>query len=186
MANCDVSITSLDPSCEALKKTGGIKQKFWIGKLNEVVTTLDVDGYVDSVSLVSASPVNTLSYVIGKQFKHNAQETGVFGENVNTINQIVNAILYYYTAEERTAVEGYINLEDIVLFVQTAGANSQVLMYGYDNGLKCTAFDATIGALLNDNTAATCTFSGEQYGLPKVLKIGSSVQDVVSALDALV
>lgn len=190
MATCAVDLQELDPSCNALKKKGGLKKRVWIGSYDAVnaVTppTTDVDGYVTSITLNTSpvgSPVNYLYKYIGKKLKHNGTFEGQVGENTNVINQNLNLVLYAYTPAEREAIEKLFNSEEVVVFVETEAG--QIEMWGYDTGLMASALTGGSGTALNDSTAITITLSGQQDTFPKVLKTGSTLQDDIDYLDAL-
>ena len=121
MADCSTLLSNLDPSCEATKKKGGIKKKVWIGFFDVITFTEDSDGYIDAVALASASPANVLYTFEGKKLKNNGTFEGQVGENTNTINQNLNLVLYYFTPEERQAINELFTAEDVVVFVETEG-----------------------------------------------------------------
>ena len=184
MADCSTLLTSLDPCCEAKKKKGGVKKKVWIGFFDVMTFTEDVDGYVDAVTLTSASPANVLYTFEGKKLKNNGTFEGQVGENTNTINQNLNLVLFYFTPDERGAINDLFTAEDVVVFVETEGG--QIEIWGYDTALNASALTGGTGAALNDSTAITVTLSGQQDGLPKVLKTGATLADDIAYLNALV
>jgi hypothetical protein len=190
MANCASDLQELDPSCAALKKKGGLKKRVWIGSYDVVVSVLnDSTGYIDGVSLVTASPVNKLFKYIGKKLKHNGAFEGQVGENTNVINQNLNLVLYAYTPDERAAIEKLFNSEELVAFVETEAG--QIELWGYETGLTASALTGGSGTALNDSTAITITLSGQQDTLPKVVVIDdassatSDLESTIAALDAL-
>lgn len=191
MANCASDLQELDPSCAALKKKGGLKKRVWIGSYDNVVTVLDdTTGYIDGVSMVSASPANKLYKYIGKKLKHNGAFEGQVGENTNVINQNLNLVLYAYTPAEREAIEKLFNSEEVVAFVETEAG--QIELWGYETGLTASALTGGSGTALNDSTAITITLSGQQDTLPKVVVIDdassatSDLESTIAALDALI
>lgn len=194
MADCTLTILDgLDPSCEAIKKQGGINKRVWIGNFDEIATTDDADGYIDSVVL-AGSPTPTLFQFEGRDFKHNGTFEGVIGENLNTINPTLNLVLYYFTPQERAAIEGLYNAEKLIVFVQGNGGDTKaaIEIYGILNGLKASALSGGTGTILNDTTALTISLAGEETELPKVLKSGSLLptqagylQENIDYLDAL-
>ena len=194
MADCTLTILDgLDPSCEAIKKQGGLNKRIWIGNFDEIVTTDDADGYIDSV-VMSGSPTPTLFQFEGRDFKHNYTIEGVIGENLNTLNPTLNLVLYYFTPQERAAIEGLFNAEKLVAFVQGNGGDTKAVIeiFGLLNGLKASALTGGSGTILNDTTALTVSLLGEETELPKVLKSGSLnpiqagyLQENIDYLDAI-
>lgn len=183
MADCSTLLSNLDPSCEATKKKGGIKKKVWIGFFDVMTFTEDADDYVDSVTLASASPANVLYTFEGKKLKNNGTFEGQIGENTNTINQNLNLVLFYFTPDERESINNLFTAEDVVVFVQTEG--DQIEIWGFDTALNASALTGGSGTALNDSTAITITLSGQQDGLPRVLKTGATLQDDIDYLNAL-
>lgn len=181
--NCANQLTNLDPTCEALKKKGGLKKKIWVAPYDGTTITLDVDGNIDTITLPTTSPATTIKYFIGRKLKHNGTLTGEVGENANTINQALNMVLYYYTQDERAAIDNLFQTEEVLVFVQTEGG--QIEMWGYETGLLPTALTGGTGTALNDSTAVTVTLSGSQDTLPKVCKFGATLADDIAYLEAL-
>lgn len=183
--NCSTLLSELDPSCEALKKKGGVKKRVWVGRKDDITFTTDVNGYVDTVTIASDSSPNNLLYkYIGRKVKHNGTYEGAVGENTNTINQTLNLVLYFYTPGERASIEQlFTSADELVIFVETNGG--QVEVWGYDYGLEPSALTGGTGTAINDSTAVTVSLAGEQDTLPKVLKTGSTLQDDINYLDAL-
>lgn len=187
MANCASDLQELDPSCEALKKKGGLKKRVWIGSFDLVQTILNpATGYIDSVSVGGVSPQDRLFKYIGKKLKHNGALEGQVGENTNVINQNLNLVLYAYSPTERAAIEKLFNSEEVVVFVETEAG--QIELWGYETGLTASALTGATGTALNDATAITITLSGQQDTLPKVVVIddaSASTSDLDSTITAL-
>lgn len=154
---------------------GGLNKRLWIGNRDEWAFTYDTDGYIDTVTPVGGSPVPTLFKFIGKNFKHNYTNEGAVGENLNTINPTLNAVLNVFTPAERKAAEDLFKAEDLIAFVQRNGADGATVIevMGIENGLTGSALTGGSGTLLNDSTAITVSLSGEETTLPKVIKSSS-------------
>lgn len=183
MATCANDLQNLDPSCNALKKKGGLKKKIWVVGYDKATLTVDGDGNVDSITLATASPANVLNTFIGKKLKHNGVLTGEVGENANTINQDLNLVLYYYSQAERDAIDTLFQSEEVIAFIQTE--SGQIECWGYDTGLMASALTGGTGTALNDSTAVTVTLSGSQDTLPKVCKFGVNLAADIAYLEAL-
>lgn len=187
---CDSSCANLtgglDPSCDALKRVGGLTKRVWLGQLSQLDsytvngTTLDIE----SLSLcLNGSIPYTLYKFIGRKLKNSKTEEVVVGENINTINQILNLVLYHNTSLEKKKIEDLINAEDVFAIVET---NSGILeVYGIDTrgsqssddpigGLNCSAGTGGTGVLLNDSTAFTITLSGEHRVISRNFNITES------------
>jgi len=183
MAECANDLVNLDPSCNALRKKGGLKKMVWIVSYDKVTMTVDADGNVNTVTLATASPANVLNTYVGKKLKHNGALTGEVGENTTTIKQDLNLVLYYYSQPERESIDTLFQAEDVLVFVQTEAG--QIEVWGYETGLAPSALTGGSGTALNDSTAVTVTLSGQQDTLPKVGKFGANLAADIAYLDAL-
>ena len=191
MATCSYLTLGLDPSCEALKKLGGVNKRVWIGQIDDIDTiTFGVDGEITAFTLLLGK---TLKAFIGKKEKHQGTYELTAGETINLFNQSVTLALYFESDLERKAVNELVNVEDMFIFVETNSgviesygiANSTTL--GYDNfGLKATAGTGNgTGILINDETAYRVTLSGNVPNLPMLYKPASPLASVIADLDAL-
>jgi len=182
---CSTTLSELLAGCDAVRKRGGVKKRVWIGRLADITYTTDVDGYVDSLTLATVSPPNKIYKYVGRKFKHNGTLEGVVGENFNSITHNVNLLLYYFSPEEKEAIENLWNAEDVVVFVELEAG--QIEVWGLDTGLNGSALSGGTGTAFQDSTALTVTLSGAQDTLPKEYRSASStvLQDSIDALDAL-
>lgn len=174
----------LDPSCDALKKLGGLAKRVWIGQLSQLAAfsvdsgTLDIDGLTMAPN-PDASPAADfkLKKFIGKKLKHSATTPVEVGENINVFNQTVNLVLFHYTSQEKAAIEELVNVEDAFVLVETFAG--QIEVYGIDTegtassedplgGLNCTAGDGSTGVALNDPTQFTITLSGQHRIMSRI------------------
>jgi hypothetical protein len=183
MAECANDLVNLDPSCNALRKKGGLKKKVWLVGYDKATLTVDVDGNIDTITLATASPVNVLNTYTGKKLKHNGALTGEVGENTTTIKQDLNLVLYYYTQAERDSIDTLFQAEEVLAFVQTEAG--QIECWGYETGLAPSALTGGSGTALNDSTAVTVALSGQQDTLPKVCSFGANLAADIAYLDAL-
>ena len=191
MATCSYLTLGLDPSCEALKKLGGVNKRVWIGQIDDIASiTFGVDGEITALTLAMGK---TLKAFIGKKEKHQGTYELTAGETINLFNQSVTLALYFESDLERKAVNELVNVEDMFVFVETNSgviesygiANSTSL--GYDNfGLKATAGTGNgTGILINDETAYRVTLSGNVPNLPMLYKPASPLASVIADLDAM-
>lgn len=197
-SSCANLTTGLDPSCDALKKVGGLTKRIWATQLSVIdsytvnASTLDIE----SITLCSASPTNTLKKFIGRKLKNNKAHEAEIGENINVINQQVNLVLYHNTSLEMKAIEDLMNAEDVVVFAETNAGTIEV--YGIDTrgsassddpigGLNCSALTGGTGTILNDSTATTVTLSGQHRVIARLFNISTSatLAQNIAYLDAL-
>lgn len=195
--NCKNLTKGLDPVCGAIQKFGGLNKRVWIGQLSQLdsytvnTNTLDIQSF--SMAL-NGSISYTLKKFIGKKFKNNKTEEVQVGENVNTILQSVNLVLYHLTSKDKQAIEELINAEDVFVFAQNNA--DQIEVYGIDTestgsddpigGLNCSAGSGGTGTVLNDPTAFTITLSGEHRILSRIFntQVGATLQQNINYLDA--
>lgn len=183
MAECAEDLISLDLTCDAKNSKGGVKKKIWITESDKVTLTLNSDGEVDTVTMVTASPANTLKTFTGKKLNHNGAYTGEVNPNVNTIKQDLNAVLYYYDQAQRDAITLLFKAEEVIAFIETEAG--QIECWGYDTGLSASALTGGTGTAIADSRAITVTLSGSQDSLAKVCNFGATLADNVAYLNAL-
>lgn len=182
--SCSNDLISLDPACNTLEKVGGVKKKVWVVPLDNIQGWTESAGVLTDLTLVTASPPNTLVTYKGRKEKNNGAYTGEVGENTNTIKQDLNLVLYAETQDERNAVNAlFKNTLELVVFVETQEGAIEV--WGYDTGLLASALTGGTGTLLNDPTGITVTLSGSQDGMARIFDAGSLAASI-AILDALV
>lgn len=195
---CNNLTTGLDPSCEALKKIGGVAKRVWAGQLSQL------DGYtvnadtldIQTIELVSASPANTLKKFIGKKLKNSATAELVVGDNINVFNQSVILVLFYKTSLETAAIEALAIAEDVFIIIETMAGDIEV--YGIDTnglasssdplgGLNGSAGTGGTGVALNDSTAYTLTLSGQHRIIKRNFNISptATLAQNIAYLDAI-
>lgn len=187
MAACDNGLTVLDPSCDALRKKGGFDKRFWIGSVNDLASvTYGTDQEVTAFTFNATKGFKTFT---GKKLKHGATHGIEVGENNTSRTQNFNAVLYARSGAERAALENLIDAEDV--FVVAEGNHGLLEVYGinkgansqFDNyGLKVTTAEKNDGALLNDDTSAKLTFSGEFENWNLVYAEGETLADSIAVI----
>lgn len=191
MATCSFLTVGLDPSCEALKKLGGVNKRIYIGQIDDIDTiTFGVDGEITAFTLTTGK---SLKAFVGKKEKHQGTYELTAGETINLFNQSVILGLYFESDEERKAINELVNVEDMFAFVETNSgvietygiANSTTL--GYDNfGLKATAGTGNgTGVLINDDTIYRVTLSGNVPNLPMLFKPATALATNLTELDSI-
>jgi hypothetical protein len=191
MAGCSNSLTTLDPSCAALKKKGGFDKRIWVGSIADLDSvTYGTDQEVTAFTFAAAKGFKTIS---GKRLKNGAETTLEAGENVNMRTQNLNVVLYAQSAAERASVEVLWDSDDVFAVAESnagtievyginKGSNSQ-----FDNfGLKASAGTWNDGVALNDDTGIPTTLSGDFDNGPLIYNEGTALATNIAALDAQV
>lgn len=187
----------LDPTCDALKKLGGLAKRVWIGQLSELDSYTVNDDTLDIQALVMvASPPSTLKKFIGKKLKHSVTTPVEVGENINVFNQTAVLVLYHFTSLEKAAIEELVNVEDAFVLVETFAG--QIEVYGIDTngiadsddplgGLNTSAGDGGTGVALNDPTVFTITLSGQHRIMSRIFNTSptATLAQNIAYLDAL-
>jgi hypothetical protein len=188
---CSNIITALVPSCATLIKKGGYDKRFWIGSIADL-SSITFGTNQEITALAFTSPYGFKTYS-GKRFKNNAAHSITAGENFNERVQSFNAVLFAETAAERKSIEQLIDAQDV--FVVSESNNGKLEVFGinkgansqYDGyGLKVTAAEQAIGALLNDDTAIMLTFSGTFENWALVYAEGTALDTNIAAIEAMV
>jgi hypothetical protein len=193
--SCSNTLTTLAPSCEALKQKSGFDKRFFIGSIADLTAvTFGTDQEVTAFTFSSGPPATGFKTYSGKQLKHNANASVEAGENFNARVQNFIAVLYAKSAAERTSIEELIDAEDVFVVAESnagtlevfginKGANSQ-----FDNhGMRCTALEKNYGALLNDDNAFLVTLTAPQMeNLPLIYNETDPLATNLAALIAQV
>ena len=174
-----------------MRKKGGFDKRIWIGSVADLsAVTFGTAQEIDALTFTSPKG---LKRYFGKRFKHNATGGINAGEVYNERVQSFNAVLYAQSAAERLAIEQLIDAEDVFIIAESnagvlevfginKGTNSQFDGYG----LRVTAADTNYGALLNDDTMITLTFSGSFENWALVFDESATLAANIAVIDALV
>lgn len=171
MAFCDDLTANLAPTCEAIKKAGGLDKRAWLAKLSDVASiTAGTGNQITALTFAATKGFITLT---GKMEKNNTTMALNVGENYNLRTHSFNFVAYYLTAGDLAAIDALIDQEQVCVFVET---NSGVIeAYGinlgdnYDNfGLNVTALDGGSGTAKLDASQLALTFSGDHENLQLV------------------
>lgn len=198
-AGCQNLTLGLDPSCEALKKPGGIGKRVWIGQNSQLDSyTINEDTLdIQTISLDdSTSPVATLKKFISKKFKNSTSTPLEVGENINVFNQTVNLALYFKTSLEKSAIEALANAEDVFVIVEEMGGD--LVVYGIEvrgsassdnplGGLNASAGEGGSGLVLNDPTSYQLTLTGQHTIMNRNFNISptATLAQNIAYLDAI-
>ena len=185
---CVSLLDSLDPSCSALKKVGGVNRRVYIGQLSQL-SSYGQDTTTKDITAITLGSCGSTSYKLkkfsGKKYKNNGTYELTVGENVNVVMQSAILVLYHFTSRDKEKIEQLFNAEDLfVIFENNAG---QVEVWGIEFGLNASAGSGGTGVLLNDPTAFTITLSGEQSTLSRIFNVGptSTLAQNLAYLDAI-
>jgi len=188
---CSDSLTTLDPTCAALRKKGGFDKRFWIGNVADLDgVTYGTDQEVTAFSFTATKGFKTYS---GKRLKHGGNATLEVGENANDRLQNFAAVLYAKLAVERLSLEQLADAMDVFI---VAESNSGALeVFGINKGanenfdgfgLAPSAAEWKYGVLPNDDTSVTMTMSGLFENAPLVFDENTSLAANIIVLDGLV
>lgn len=196
---CKNLTRGLDPTCDALKKHGGLAKRVYVGQLSQLEGYTVNEDTLDIETLdmaLNGSSDYTLKKFIGKKLKHNATTPVEVGENINVFNQTVALVLFHFTSLEKAAIEELVNAEDLFVLVETFGG--QIEVYGIDTegsensedplgGLNCSAGEGGTGTALNDPTQYTVTLSGQHRIMCRIFNISSTatLAQNIAYLDAI-
>lgn len=184
MSSCVDLLKGINPSCDALKKAGGVNKRIWICQKNQITAyTKDADGNLDSITLDTTNSITSkLKKFIGQTYKNSATYELQVGENVNTFNHSLAMVIYHSTHAERDTIEQLVNAEDLVAFIETNAGQIEVL--GFELGIKASAGTGGTGVNLNDATSYTLTLSGQQRKLPQLMLV-TDLAGTITYLDNL-
>jgi len=193
MAACDALTTNLSPSCEAIKKPGGLDKRIWIGLVEDLDSvTFGTGNQITAFTFAASTGFITAT---GKMEKNNSSIAINAGENYNLRTQSFNFVSYYLTAEDLDDIDQLIDQEQLFVCAETNAGTIEV--YGinksdaFDNfGLQCTAIEGGSGTAKLDASQFALTFSGDFENLQLVFEDTAAGSPGLAAdiayLDALV
>jgi hypothetical protein len=173
MATCNDLIAGLSPDCDALNKVGGVNKRVYIGLKNNITTSVDTAGYVNSISMATVGSLASKLYKFtGKRDKNSAMWPITAGENVNTFKHTAVLELFYSNPTQLLSIQSLINSDDCVVFMQQN--DGKIICLGLEIGLNASAAEGGTGTLLNDTTGYKITLSGEQTIMPQYFSINGA------------
>lgn len=193
MAACDALTTNLSPSCDAIKKPGGLDKRIWIGLVEDLDSvTFGTGNQITAFTFAASTGFITAT---GKMEKNNSSIAINAGENYNLRTQSFNFVSYYLTAEDLDDIDQLIDQEQLFVCAETNAGTIEV--YGinksdaFDNfGLQCTAIEGGSGTAKLDASQFALTFSGDFENLQLVFEDTAAGAPGLAAdiayLDALV
>lgn len=181
---CSEMNLKIDPSCLAKRKPGGLNRRLW------AVQLVDVDSYVQDptshdITDVTLKATKKLSKLIGRKGKHSGAYELQVGENVNSVKQILNLVLYHETTLDREKIMTVANAEEVVYFVQNNAGQIEVFGLDYqsgteeepEGGLNAESGSGGTGTLINDDTSFKLSVSGDIRNLPPLFAYDNGVDD---------
>jgi len=171
MSFCTDLTANLAPTCAAIKKSGGIDKRMWLGKLSDV--TAFTAGTGNQITAITFASMKGLITMTGKMEKNSFTAAGNVGENYTLRTHSVNFVAYYLTPADLAAIDDLIDQEQVFICYETnsgviemAGVN---LSDNYDNfGLNVSAIDGGSGVAKLDASQLALTFTGDQENLQLV------------------
>lgn len=187
------SLTNLAASCDAVKKVGGVKSRFWIGQKPDIASlTFGTNGEVLTMTLKAGKKLGQFD---GVQFKNTAGTETTPNETRNLFNQTFTGILFYKTQAELEAIETLLIGDRYFVIYETEAGQLKVkgidknpflaTDLGANRGLNISAGTGSEGTVLADTTGVTVTMTGEMYNFDKLYKPATAIATVIAELDAL-
>lgn len=161
---CDALTTNLSPSCEAIKKPGGLDKRIWIGLVNDLTGVTFGTG--NEITAFTFEAMKGFITATGKMEKNNSSLALNVGENYNLRTQSFNFVSYYLDAADLADIDQLIDQEQLFVCAETNAGTIEV--YGINNsdafnnfGLQCTAIEGGSGTAKLDSSQIALTFSGD-------------------------
>jgi hypothetical protein len=188
-----VQLVNLEASCDAVKKVGGIKSRFYIGQKPDIATcTFGTHGEITALTLASGKFLNRFE---GVQYKNTGSFETIVNETRNLFNQTFTGILFYHTQTDLEAIEKILISDRLFVIAETESGEFKA--YGIDKnpfnaadlgknrGLNVSAGTGSDGVVLADNTGVTITLVGELYNPVKMFKPASTLAENETYLNGL-
>jgi hypothetical protein len=186
---CNELTRGINPSCQAIKKPGGLNKTLLVGLLDDL----------EGVTFGSGNLVTGFSFAtdkgfvkfIGKREKHNSTMGLEVAENFNLRTQGINLVCYYLDPEELEAIDKLIDAEGVFVVAQTNSGELEVwgLNKGpnfKDFGLKAASIDGGSGTAITDPNVYTLGLSGSLENLQLYFEANSenTLAQNLAALEA--
>lgn len=187
------SLTNLAASCDAVKKVGGVKSRFWIGQKPDIASlTFGTNGEVTAMTLKAGKKLGQFE---GMQFKNTGSTETTPNETRNLFNQTFTGVLFYKTQAELEAIETLLIGDRYFVIYETEAGQLKVkgidknpfnsADLGENRGLNISAGTGSDGTVLADTTGVTVTMVGEMYNFDKLYKPATALATVIAELVAL-
>lgn len=165
---------NLAPTCEAIKKRGGIDRKVYIGFIDEIETLTFGTG--NEITALEMKAGKKLFHYIGYKGKNSAGLDGNFSDILNLRNHVVNMVLFAKSAAELNSIDELVDSQDMFVVVETNNKTFEVYGISKDGeidnyGLNPTAFSRPQAAGMTDDNAYTITLSGEVPNIELLLNL---------------
>ena len=191
--NSCYSLTNLAASCDAVKKVGGVKSRFWIGQKPDIASlTFGTNGEVLTMTLKAGKKLGQFE---GMQFKNTSSSETTPNETRNLFNQTFTGVLFYKTQAELEAIETLLVGDRYFVIYETEAGQLKVkgidknpfnaADLGENRGLNISAGTGSDGTVLADTTGVTVTMVGEMYNFDKLYKPATALATVIAELIAL-
>ena len=161
---CDSLTNNLAPSCEAIKKPGGLDKRIWIGLIDDLsAVTFGTGNEITAFTFDGATGFITAT---GKMEKNNSTIALNAGENYNLRTQSFNFVSYFLTADDLADIDALIDQEQLFVCAETNAGTIEVFGVNksdaFNNfGLQCTAVEGGSGTAKLDPSQLALTFSGD-------------------------
>lgn len=163
--SCNTLTRGINPTCEALKKPGGVNKRVWVGLLDDLASVVFGAAGVNRVISFTFKSTKGFAQFIGKREKHNGTMAIEVSENRVLRNHSGNLVLYYNTGEELGSIEDLLDAEGVFIAFETKAG--QIEIWGLnksdnfqDFGMKAASLEGGTGTVLTDNNNYVLGLSG--------------------------
>lgn len=188
---CSKVNANLDVTCAALKRAGGINQRFWIANLEDIAS-YTVDATSKAITAITMAGVTVIYSYTGKKDKHSGSIELQTGEAVNSFKQMLNVVLYTSTSAEDVKIETLCNSDDLVVICEEN--DGQFTVWGLDvnagntsypvGGLAVESATKGTGTTVNERAPWNITMSGNFRNCERIF-VSTDYAGSIAALVAL-
>ncbi|WP_026463667.1 hypothetical protein [Adhaeribacter aquaticus] len=190
MAECApiTGAVNLDPSCEALKKKGGISKRIYIGSLADV-SAYTLDATTKELKTLVMKPGTKLISATGRKYKNNTSLGNTQTDNGPLFQHNVVFAAYYDSQTEKETLELLAGADDLFVIVELNHGKMEAYGLVAGNGRLAEGLTMTSaggsGTAAGDASNLVLTFAGEEDKLPVFASFGATMADDIAYLDAL-
>ena len=160
---CVINLASILPDCAALTSVAGVRDFFYACRRVDFTATPTVasNGTVTGLAITATK----LKKIQGRKFQNSgAYDVVKSATGKSTFKQTFTARIYHRTAADRTTLEQYALVEDLVIIAPNN--DNQIEIFGLSLGLTPASFKGGTGIKLDDDNTGLFVFEGAEPRLP--------------------
>lgn len=180
--NCGI-VTGIGASCSDLRRSGGIKRRFWLGNIDDLRRKFSETSAI--VTDIALNTYRTLYEVEGRKGFADFTITATVGDG--GVGYFRQQLIFRPVITDITDDAFMESLLNANLFAVVETNNDEFLILGYNQGLALPQGDGatiTSARLTTEAPSITITLEGAEKGMPRRFLRNNSYEDTLAFLNA--